>query len=87
MTSVQLDQQRAIFIEALYQSSGRTCCTYTGLWQQFSLSVAANVRDADADDLMANCVRAIGGTQSALAEKHALACIKVIRAKLLDGWE
>ena len=87
MTSVELDQQRATFIEALYQSSGRTCCTYTGLWQQFSLSVAANVRDVDADDLIANCVRAIGGTQSALAEKHALACIKVIRAKLLQGWE
>jgi hypothetical protein len=87
MTSVQLDQQRAIFIEALYQSSGRTCCNYTGLWQQFSLSVAANVRDVDADDLMADCVRAIGGTESALAEKHALACIKVMRAKLLDGWE
>ena len=87
MTSVELDQHRAIFIEALYQNSGRTCCTYTGLWQQFSLSVAANIRDADADDLMANCVRAIGGTQSALAEKHALACIKVIRAKLLQGWE
>ena len=87
MTSVELDQQRATFIEALYQSSGRTCCTYTGLWQQFSLSVAANVRDVDADNLMANCVRAIGGTQSALVEKHALACIKVIRAKLLQGWE
>lgn len=87
MTTVGLDQHRAIFLEALYQTSGRTCCTYTGLWQEFSLSVAANVRDVDADDLMADCVRAIGGTQSALAEKHALACLKVIRAKLLHGWE
>jgi len=28
---IRIDQQRADMMEALYQRSGRTCCTYTGL--------------------------------------------------------
>jgi len=29
-----LDQQRADMMEALYKRSGRTCSTYTGLWER-----------------------------------------------------
>ena len=87
MTRVQLDQKRADFLEALYQNSGRTCCTYTKLWEEFGRDVASNLRDLDSDELLGDCVRAIGGTESHLAERHAVACMKVIRAKLLEGWE
>ena len=34
MTNPILDQQRQDYLEWLYQQSGRTCCTYTGLYQQ-----------------------------------------------------
>ena len=37
----QLDQQRADMMEALYQRSGRTCGTITGLWEEFALDLAA----------------------------------------------
>lgn len=87
MNRVQLDQQRADFLDALYQNSGRSCGTYTGLWQEFGRGLASNLRDMDTDKLLADCVRAIGGTESHLAERHALACMKVMRASLLEGWE
>ena len=87
MTRVQLDQQRVDMLDALYVSSGRTCGTYTGLWAEFSLDVARNLRDMDWSDLKAACVAAIGGTDSHLAEHHAEACIAAIRTELLKGWE
>lgn len=34
MNNPILDQQRQDYLEWLYQQSGRTCCTYTGLYQQ-----------------------------------------------------
>jgi hypothetical protein len=44
MTPQQLDQQRADMMDALYERSGRTCRTYTGLWDEFALDLAANFR-------------------------------------------
>jgi len=35
MKSFELDQKRSEMMEALYQKSGRTCSTYTGLWEEF----------------------------------------------------
>ena len=87
LTSIQLDQRRADMMMALYRNSGRTCGTYTGLWAEFSLDVARNLRDMDWSDLKAACVAAIGGTDSHLAEHHAEACIRTIRAELVKGWE
>ena len=87
LSSIALDQRRADMMMALYRNSGRTCGTYTGLWAEFSLDVARNLRDMDWSDLKAACVAAIGGTDSHLAEHHAEACIAAIRAELLKGWE
>ena len=72
-------------LEALYQASGRTCSTYTGLWQEFSHDIAANFRDTDYADLHAACVLAIGEAESHLADKHAQQCINVCRQFLLRG--
>jgi hypothetical protein len=85
LTRVQLDQQRADMLEALYQASGRTCGTYTGLWEEFSRDIAANFRDTDYADLHAACVLAIGEADSHLADKHAQQCISVCRQFLLRG--
>jgi hypothetical protein len=86
MTRVQFDQQRADMLEALYQSSGRTCCTYTGLWEEFSRDIAANFRDTSYSELHAACVQAIGDTESHLAERHAQQCIAVCRQYVLGRW-
>ena len=85
MNRVQLDQQRADMMDALYAASGRTCSTYTGLWEEFSRDVAANVRDTDYAALHAACVTAIGEAESHLAEKHAQQCIAVCRQFVLGG--
>jgi hypothetical protein len=86
MNRVQLDQQRADMLEALYQASGRTCCTYTGLWEEFSMDLGANFRDTDYAELHAACVLAIGEAESHLADKHAQQCIHVCRQFLLGKW-
>jgi hypothetical protein len=86
MNRIQLDQQRADMMDALYQASGRTCGTYTGLWQEFSGEIAANFRDTDYAELHAACVTAIGDTESVLAEKHAQQAIAVCRQFLLGRW-
>jgi hypothetical protein len=85
LTRIQLDQQRADMMEALYQASGRTCGTYTGMWQEFCRDIAANFRDTDYQDLHAACVMAIGEADSHLADKHAQQCIAVCRQFLLRG--
>ena len=36
---VQEQQNRADFIQFLYARSGRTCGTYSGLWQEFKQEV------------------------------------------------
>lgn len=34
MVDPTTEARRQAYLEALYQRSGRTCCTYTGLFQQ-----------------------------------------------------
>ena len=86
MNRIQLDQQRADMMDALYAASGRTCGTYTGLWEQFTREIGANFRDTDYAKLHAACVLAIGETHSHLADKHAQQCIAVCRRFLLGRW-
>jgi hypothetical protein len=86
MSTPALDQMRSDMMNALYERSGRTCCTYSGLWQEFAQSVAVNFRDTDYPELLAACIAAIGETQSHLAEKHAMQCIAVCRQYLLGEW-
>ena len=83
LSKVKLDQQRADMMDALYEASGRSCGTYTGLWEEFCRDLAASFRDTDYSELHAACVLAIGDTQSHLADKHAQQCIAVCRQFLL----
>jgi hypothetical protein len=87
MKSFQLDQQRADMIDALYERSGRTCGTYTGLWQEFARDMAANFRDTDYPDLLARVVHAMDATESVFSQKQAQQAIEVCRQQLLgDKW-
>jgi uncharacterized membrane protein len=86
MIQAQLDNRRHEMMEALYAASGRTCSTYTGLWEEFCRDIAANFRDTDYAELHAACVTAIGDTESILAEKHAQQAIAVCRRQLLGKW-
>jgi len=86
MNRIQLDQQRADMMEALYERSGRTCCTYTGLWQEFALEMATNFRDTDYPELLDNVVRAIDATESVMTQKQAQQAIEVCRQQLLGRW-
>jgi hypothetical protein len=86
MTTVKLDQQRSDMLEALYQRSGRTCCTYTGLWEEFCQDIAANFRDTDYADLHAKICRAMDQTDSVFTHKLAQQAIAVCRAQLLGRW-
>lgn len=82
-----LDQQRADMIDALYERSGRTCCTYTGLWQEFCQDMAANFRDTPYPELLARVVRAMDATESVMTQKLAQQAIEVCRQQLLgDKW-
>lgn len=83
----QLDQQRADMMESLYQHSGRTCSTYTGLWEEFCRDIAANFRDTDYPQLLARVMRAMDETMSVMTEKQAQQGIEVCRQVLLgDKW-
>ena len=87
MTPQQLDQQRAEMMDALYERSGRTCRTYTGLWEEFALDLAANFRDTSYPELLARVVRAIDATESVMSQKQAQQAIEVCRQTLLgDKW-
>jgi hypothetical protein len=87
MSRTQLDQMRADMMDALYRASGRTCGTYTGLWQQFCGDIGRNFCDTNYAELHAACVTAIGETESHLADKHAQQCIAVCRKFLLgEKW-
>ena len=88
MTSATfLDQQRADMMEALYQRSGRTCSTYTGLWEEFCRDMAANFRDTPYPELLARVVRAMDATESVMTQKQAQQAIEVCRQQLLgDKW-
>jgi hypothetical protein len=83
----KFDLNRARFIDALYAASGRTNGTYTNLWQEFCADLGANLRDTDGRMILDDCIKAIGGTESHLAEKHAMACMEAIRIHLMKGWE
>ena len=87
MKQHELDLNRAQFMDALYVASGRTNGLYTNLWHEFCANLGANVRDTDGRTILADCIAAIGGTESHLAEKHALACMEAIRIHLMKGWE
>ena len=87
MKEHQLDQQRAEMMNALYERSGRTCGTYTGLWQEFCGDMAANFRDTDYPEMLARVVRAMDATESVMTQKQAQQAIEVCRQQLLgDKW-
>lgn len=85
--AVKLDQMRADMMDALYARSGRTCGTYTGLWEEFALDLAANFRDTPYPELLARVVRAMDSTESVMSQKQAQQAIEVCRQQLLgDKW-
>jgi len=85
--TVRLDQARADMMDALYRASGRTCGTYTGLWEEFSRDLAANFRDTYYPDLLDKVVKAIDETESVMSQKVAQQAIEVCRQQLLgDKW-
>jgi len=88
MTSATfLDQQRADMMDALYERSGRTCGTYTGLWEEFCCDMAANFRDTPYPELLARVVRAMDATESVMTQKQAQQAIECCRQQLLgDKW-
>ena len=86
MNRVQLDQQRADMLEALYERSGRTCCTYTGLWEEFCRDIATNFRDTDYPELHGKVCRAMDDAESVMTQKLAQQAIAVCRAQLLVRW-
>lgn len=87
MKATFLDDQRHEMMEALYRASGRTCGTYTGLWEEFCRDIAANFRDTYYPDLFARVVKAMDETQSVMTEKQAQQAIQVCRAQLLgEKW-
>jgi hypothetical protein len=87
MNAQQLDQQRADMMDALYERSGRTCCTYTGLWQEFCADIAANFRDTSYPELLARVVRAMDATESVFSQKQAQQAIEICRQQLLgEKW-
>jgi hypothetical protein len=87
MNAQQLDQQRADMMDALYERSGRTCGTYTGLWQEFCADIAANFRDTSYPELLARVVCAMDATESVMTQKQAQQAIEICRQQLLgDKW-
>jgi hypothetical protein len=85
--AVKLDQMRADMMDALYERSGRTCSTYTGLWEEFCRDLAANFRDTSYPELLARVVRAMDATESVMTQKQAQQAIEVCRQQLLgDKW-
>jgi hypothetical protein len=85
--SVKLDQMRADMMDALYERSGRTCNTYTGLWDEFCHDLASNFRDTYYPDLLDRVVRAMDATESVMTQKQAQQAIEVCRQQLLgDKW-
>jgi hypothetical protein len=84
---IRIDQQRADMMEALYQRSGRTCGTYTGLWEEFALEIAANFRDTYYPELLDRVCAAMDATGSVMTQKQAQQAIEVCRQQLLgEKW-
>lgn len=82
----QLDMQRTTMMEALYAKSGRTCCTYSGLWQEFCQDIGPNFRDADYAQLHADVCQAMDETNSIMTQKQAQQAIAICRRYLLGKW-
>jgi hypothetical protein len=82
----QLDLQRSIMMDALYARSGRTCGTYTGLWQEFCSDIGPNFRDADYAELHADVCQAMDDSGSVMTDKQAQRAIAVCRRYLLGKW-
>ena len=88
MKATFLDDQRHAMMEHLYRRSGRTCGTYTGLWEEFCRDIASAFRDTYYPDLFARVVKAMDETQSVMTEKQAQQAIQVCRAQLLgEKWQ
>jgi hypothetical protein len=86
MNQPQLDSRRHEMMEALYIKSGRTCCTYTGLWEEFCGDIGPNFRDADYAQLHADVCQAMDETNSVMTQKQAQRAIAVCRRYLLGKW-
>ena len=86
MKQADLDNRRHQMMEALYERSGRTCNTYTGLWDEFAHDLADNTRDVEYQDLFNAVCLAMSDTQSVLVEKHAQRAIQVVRRYILGKW-
>jgi hypothetical protein len=86
MNQAELDNRRHEMMDALYERSGRTCNTYTGLWDEFAHDLANNTRDVEYEELFAAVCLAMGDTQSVLIEKHAQQAIQVVRRYVLGKW-
>jgi hypothetical protein len=94
MNRIQLDQQRATMMEALYACSGRAALpkkhplrsTYTGLWQEFCQDLGPNFRDTDYEQLHADVCAAIDDTGSVMTDKQAHQAIAACRRHLLGRW-
>ena len=87
MKATFLDDQRHAMMEHLYQRSGRTCGTYTGLWEEFCRDIGANFRDTYYPELLEKVCKAMDETQSVMTQKQAQQAIQVCRAQLLgDKW-
>ena len=82
----QLDLQRTTMMEALYLKSGRTCSTYTGLWQEFCQDIGPNFRDADYEQLHIDVCEAMDDTGSIMTPRQAHQAIAVCRRYLLGKW-
>ncbi len=87
MKATFLDDQRHEMMEHLYRRSGRTCGTYTGLWEEFCRDIGAHFRDTYYPDLFEKVCKAMDETQSVMTQKQAQQAIQVCRAQLLgDKW-
>lgn len=94
MNRIQLDQQRADMMDALYARSGRADLpkghplrfTYTGLWQEFCQDIGPNFRDTDYAELHAAVCQAMDETNSVMTQKQAQRAIAVCRRHLLGKW-
>ena len=87
MKATFLDDQRHEMMEHLYRRSGRTCGTYTGLWEEFCRDIGANFRDTYYPELFEKVCKAMDETQSVMTQKQAQQAIEVCRQTLLgEKW-
>lgn len=83
LTATELDQRRADFMDMIYQRTGRNDQLYTGLWDEFSREVASNLRDLDYNVFRSDLIRAVGGTDSELANRYADVAITLLTTYLV----